>query len=169
MDVANVAKCALQIIRHLSSFSDVTRWCQSVATEKAVVCSCSSMVAILSNISIPFITDRNKEMLKTSKLHPAAFAASVCYNCYSTIYGQAYSLYRSRPFACGRDSMMNPQHIRGHNVNAAISPQYAEGSSALGARPLVALLQQRTRPGVTLSWTSAQGSAPKYPTIMNIN
>lgn len=116
------------------------------------------MVAILSNISIPFITDRNKEMLKTSKLHPTAFAASVCYNCYSTIYGQAYSLYRSRPFACGRDSMMNPQHIRGHNVNAAISPQYAEGSSALG-----------TRPGVTLSWTSAQGSAPKYPTIMNIN
>ena len=74
MDVANVAKCALQIIRHLSTFSDVTRWCQSVATEKAVVCSCSSMVAILSNISIPFITDRNKEMLKTSKLHPAAFA-----------------------------------------------------------------------------------------------
>ena len=145
MDVANVAKCALQIIRHLSTFSDVTR-------------SCSSMVAILSNISIPFITDRNKEMLKTSKLHPTAFAASVCYNCYSTIYGQAYSLYRSRPFACGRDSMMNPQHIRGHNVNAAISPQYAEGSSALG-----------TRPGVTLSWTSAQGSAPKYPTIMNIN
>ena len=70
MDVANVAKCALQIIRHLSSFSDVTRWCQSVATEKAVVCSCSSMVAILSNLSIPFITDRNKEMLKTSKLHP---------------------------------------------------------------------------------------------------
>ena len=88
-----------------------------IATEKAVVCSCSSMVAILSNLSIPFITDRNKEMLKTSKLHPAAFAASVCYNCYSTIYGQAYSLYRSRPFACGRDSMMNPQHIRGHNVN----------------------------------------------------
>ena len=152
MDVANVAKCALQIIRQLSTFSDVTRWCQSVATEKAVVCSCSSMVAILSNISIPFITDRNKEMLKTSKLHPTAFAASVCYNCYSTIYGQAYSLYRSRPFACGRE------HIRGHNVNAAISPQYAKGSSALG-----------TRPGVTLSWTSAQGSAPKYPTIMNIN
>jgi hypothetical protein len=116
------------------------------------------MVAILSNISIPFITDRNKEMLKTSKLHPTAFAASVCYNCYSTIYGQAYSLYRSRLFACGRDSMMNPQHIRGHNVNTAISPQYAEGSSALG-----------TRPGVTISWTSAQGSAPKYPTIMNIN
>jgi hypothetical protein len=54
--------------------------------------------------------------------------------------------------------MMNPQHIRGHNVNAAISPQYAEGSSALV-----------TRPGVTLSWTSAQGPAPKYPTIMNIN
>ena len=158
MDVANVAKCALQIIRHLSTFSDVTRWCQSVAMGKAVVCSRSSMVAILSNISIPFITDRNKEMLKTSKLHPTAFAASVCYNCYSTIYGQAYSLYRSRPFACGRDSMMNPQHIRGHNVNAAISPQYAEGSSALG-----------TRPGVTLSWTSAQGPAPKYPTIMNIN
>ena len=148
MDVANVAKCALQIIRHLSTFSDVTRWCQSVAMGKAVVCSCSSMVAILSNISIPFITDRNKEMLKTSKLHPTAFAASVCYNCYSTIYGQAYSLYRSRPFA----------HIRGHNVNAAISPQYAKGSSALG-----------TRPGVTLSWTSAQGPAPKYPTIMNIN
>ena len=24
-------------------------------------------------------------------------------------------------------------------------------------------------PKVTLSWTSAQGSAPKYPTIMNIN
>lgn len=158
MDVANVAKCALQIIRHLSTFSDVTRWCQSVATEKAVVCSCSSMVAILSNLSIPFITDRNKEMLKTSRLHPTAFAASVCYNCYSTIYGQAYSLYRSRPFACGRDSMMNPQHIRGHNVNAAILPQYAEGSSALV-----------TRPGVTLSWTSAQGPAPKYPTIMNIN
>ena len=158
MDVANVARCALQIIRRLSSFSVVTRWCQSVATEKAVICSCSSIVAILSNMSIPFITDRNKEMLKTSKLHPAAFAASVCYNCYSTIYGQAYSLYRSRPFACGRDSMMNPRHIRGHNVNAAISPQYAKGSSALG-----------TRPGVTLSWTSAQGSAPKYPTIMNIN
>ena len=158
MDVANVAKCALQIIRHLSSFSDVTRWCQSVATEKAVVCSCSSMVAILSNLSIPFITDRNKEMLKTSKLHPAAPVASVCYKCYSTIYGQAYSLCHTRLFAYGRDSMMNPQHIRGHNVNAAISPQYAEGSSALG-----------TRPGVTLSWTSAQGSAPKYPTIMNIN
>ena len=158
MDVANVAKCALQIIRHLSSFSDVTRWCQSVATEKAVVCSSSSMVAILSNISIPFITDRNKEMLRTSKLHPAAPAASVCYKCYSTIYGQAYSLCHTRLFAYGRDSMMNPQHIRGHNVNAAISPQYAEGSSALG-----------TRPGVTLSWTSAQGSAPKYPTIMNIN
>ena len=158
MDVANVAKCALQIIRHLSTFSDVTRWCQSVATEKAVVCSCSSMVAILSNLSIPFITDRNKEMLKTSKLHPAAPAASVCYKCYSTIYGQAYSLCHTRLFAYGRDSMMNPQHIRGHNVNAAISPQYAEGSSALG-----------TRPGVTLSWTSAQGSAPKYPTIMNIN
>lgn len=158
MDVANVAKCTLQIIRHLSSFSDVTRWCQSVATEKAVVCSCSSMVAILSNLSIPFITDRNKEMLKTSKLHPTAFAASVCYKCYSTIYGQAYSLCHARLFACGRDSMMNPQHIRGHNVNAAISPQYAEGSSALV-----------TRPGVTLSWTSAQGSAPKYPTIMNIN
>ena len=158
MDVANVARCALQIIRRLSSFSVVTRWCQSVATEKAVICSCSSIVAILSNMSIPFITDRNKEMLKTSKLHPTAFTASVCYNCYSTIYGQAYSLYRSRPFACGRDSMMNPQHIRGHNVNAAISPQYAEGSSALG-----------TRPGVTISWTSAQGSAPKYPTIMNIN
>lgn len=158
MNVANVAKCALQIIRHLSSFSDVTRWCQSVATEKAVVCSCSSMVAILSNLSIPFITDRNKEMLKTSRLHPTAFAASVCYNCYSTIYGQAYSLCHTRLFACGRDSMMNPQHIRGHNVNTAISPQYAEGLSALG-----------TRPGVTLSWTSAQGSAPKYPTIMNIN
>ena len=158
MDVANVAKCALQIIRQLSTFSDVTRWCQSVATEKAVVCSCSSMVAILSNISIPFITDRNKEMLRTSKLHPAAPAASVCYKCYSTIYGQAYSLCHTRLFAYGRDSMMNPQHIRGHNVNAAISPQYAEGSSALG-----------TRPGVTLSWTSAQGSAPKYPTIMNIN
>ena len=158
MDVANVAKCALQIIRHLSTFSDVTRWCQSVATEKTVVCSCSSMVAILSNISIPFITDRNKEMLKTSKLHPAAPVASVCYKCYSTIYGQAYSLCHTRLFAYGRDSMMNPQHIRGHNVNAAISPQYAEGSSALG-----------TRPGVTLSWTSAQGSAPKYPTIMNIN
>ena len=158
MDVANVAKCALQIIRHLASFSDVTRWCQSVATEKAVVCSCSSMVAILSNLSIPFITDRNKEMLKTSKLHPAAPVASVCYKCYSTIYGQAYSLCHTRLFAYGRDSMMNPQHIRGHNVNAAISPQYAEGSSALG-----------TRPGVTLSWTSAQGSAPKYPTIMNIN
>ena len=158
MDVANVAKCALQIIRHLSTFSDVTRWCQSVATEKAVVCSCSSMVAILSNLSIPFITDRNKEMLRTSKLHPAAPAASVCYKCYSTIYGQAYSLCHTRLFAYGRDSMMNPQHIRGHNVNAAISPQYAEGSSALG-----------TRPGVTLSWTSAQGSAPKYPTIMNIN
>lgn len=158
MDVANVAKCALQIIRHLSSFSDVTRWCQSVATEKAVVCSCSSMVAILSNISIPFITDRNKEMLRTSKLHPAAPVASVCYKCYSTIYGQAYSLCHTRLFAYGRDSMMNPQHIRGHNVNAAILPQYAEGSSALG-----------TRPGVTLSWTSAQGSAPKYPTIMNIN
>ena len=158
MDVANVAKCTLQIIRHLSSFSDVTRWCQSVATEKAVVCSCSSMVAILSNLSIPFITDRNKEMLKTSRLHPAAFAASVCYKCYSTIYGQAYSLCHTRLFAYGRDSMMNPQHIRGHNVNAAISPQYAEGSSALG-----------TRPGVTISWTSAQGSAPKYPTIMNIN
>ena len=158
MDVANVARCAMQIIRQLSTFSDVTRWCQSVATEKAVFCSCSSMVAILSNISIPFITDRNKEMLKTSKLHPTAFAVSVCYNCYSTIYGQAYSLYRSRLFACGRDSMMNPQHIRGHNVNTAISPQYAEGLSALG-----------TRPGVTLSWTSAQGSAPKYPTIMNIN
>ena len=158
MDVANVARCALQIIRHLSSFSDVTRWCQSVATEKAVFYSCSSMVAILSNISISFMTDINKEMLKTSKLHPAAYAASVCYNCYRTIYGQAYSLYHSRMSACGRDSMMNPQHIRGHNVNAAISPQYAEGSSALG-----------TRPGVTLSWTSAQGSAPKYPTIMNIN
>ena len=158
MDVANVAKCALQIIRHLSTFSDVTRWCQSVATGKAVVCSCSSMVAILSNISIPFITDRNKEMLRTSKLHPAAPAASVCYKCYSTIYGQAYSLCHTRLFAYGRDSMMNPQHIRGHNVNAAISPQYAEGSSALG-----------TRPGVTISWTSAQGSAPKYPTIMNIN
>ena len=158
MDVANVAKCALQIIRHLSSFSDVTRWCQSVATEKAVVCSSSSMVAILSNISIPFITDRNKEMLRTSKLHPAAPAASVCYKCYSTIYGQAYSLCHTRLFAYGRDSMMNPQHIRGHNVNAAISPQYAEGSSALG-----------TRPGVTISWTSAQGSAPKYPTFMNIN
>ena len=158
MDVANVAKCALQIIRHLSSFSDVTRWCQSVATEKAVVCSRSSMVAILSNISIPFITDRNKEMLKTSRLHPTAFAASICYNCYSTIYGQAYSLCHTRLFAYGRDSMMNPQHIRGHNVNTAISPQYAEGSSALW-----------TRPGVTLSWTSAQGSAPKYPTIMNIN
>ena len=158
MDVANVAKCALQIIRHLSSFSDVTRWCQSVATEKAVVCSCSSMVAILSNLSIPFITDRNKEMLKTIKLHPAAPAASFCYKCYSTIYGQAYSLCHARLFACGRDSMMNPQHIRGHNVNTAISPQYAEGLSALG-----------TRPGVTLSWTSAQGSAPKYPTIMNIN
>ena len=158
MDVANVAKCALQIIRQLSTFSDVTRWCQSVATEKAVICSCSSMVAILSNLSIPFITDRNKEMLRTSKLHPAAPAASVCYKCYSTIYGQAYSLCHARLFACGRDSMMNPQHIRGHNVNAAISPQYAEGSSALG-----------TRPGVTLSWTSAQGSAPKYPTIMNIN
>ena len=158
MDVANVAKCALQIIRHLSTFSDVTRWCQSVATGKAVVCSCSSMVAILSNISIPFITDRNKEMLRTSKLHPAAPAASVCYKCYSTIYGQAYSLCHTRLFAYGRDSMMNPQHIRGHNVNAAISPQYAEGLSALG-----------TRPGVTLSWTSAQGSAPKYPTIMNIN
>ena len=158
MDVANVAKCTLQIIRQLSSFSDVTRWCQSVATEKAVFCSCSSMVAILSNISIPFITDRNKEMLRTSKLHPAAPAASVCYKCYSTIYGQAYSLCHARLFACGRDSMMNPQHIRGHNVNAAISPQYAEGLSALG-----------TRPGVTLSWTSAQGSAPKYPTIMNIN
>ena len=158
MDVANVAKCALQIIRHLSTFSDVTRWCQSVAMGKAVVCSCSSMVAILSNISIPFITDRNKEMLRTSKLHPAAPAASVCYKCYSTIYGQAYSLCHARLFACGRDSMMNPQHIRGHNVNAAILPQYAEGSSALG-----------TRPGVTISWTSAQGSAPKYPTIMNIN
>ena len=158
MDVANVARCALQIIRHLSSFSDVTRWCQSVATEKAVFYSCSSMVAILSNISISFMTDINKEMLKTSKLHPAAYAASVCYNCYRTIYGQAYSLYHSRMSACGRDSMMNPQHIRGHNVNTAISPQYAEGSSALG-----------TRPGVTLSWTSAQGSAPKYPTIMNIN
>ena len=158
MDVANVAKCALQIIRQLSTFSDVTRWCQSVATEKAVVCSCSSMVAILSNISIPFITDRNKEMLKTSKLHPTAFAASVCYNCYSTIYGQAYSLYRSRLFDCGRDSMMNRQHIRGHNLTTAISPLCAGGSSALG-----------TRPGVTLSWTSAQGSAPKYPTIMNIN
>ena len=158
MDVANVAKCALQIIRHLSTFSDVTRWCQSVATEKAVVCSCSSMVAILSNISISFMTDINKEMLKTSKLHPTAFAASVCYKCYSTIYGQAYSLCHTRLFAYGRDSMMNPQHIRGHNVNAAISPQYAEGSSALG-----------TRPGVTISWTSAQGSAPKYPTIMNIN
>lgn len=158
MDVANVAKCALQIIRQLSSFSVVTRWCQTVATGKAVFHSCSSMVAILSNLSIPFITDNKKEMLKTSRLHPTAFAASVCYNCYSTIYGQAYSLYRSRLFACGRDSMMNPQHIRGHNVNAAISPQYAEGSSALG-----------TRPGVTLSWTSAQGSAPKYPTIMNIN
>ena len=158
MDVANVAKCALQIIRHLSTFSDVTRWCQSVATGKAVVCSCSSMVAILSNLSIPFVTDRNKEMLRTSKLHPAAPVASVCYKCYSTIYGQAYSLCHTRLFACGRDSMMNPQHIRGHNVNAAISPQYAEGSSALG-----------TRPGVTLSWTSAQGSAPKYPTIMNIN
>ena len=158
MDVANVAKCALQIIRHLSTFSDVTRWCQSVATEKAVVCSRSSMVAILSNISIPFITDRNKEMLRTSKLHPAAPVASVCYKCYSTIYGQAYSLCHTRLFAYGRDSMMNPQHIRGHNVNAAISPQYAEGSSALG-----------TRPGVTISWTSAQGSAPKYPTIMNIN
>ena len=158
MDVANVARCALQIIRHLSSFSDVTRWCQSVATEKAVVCSCSSMVAILSNISISFMTDINKEMLKTSKLHPTAFAASVCYKCYSTIYGQAYSLCHTRLFAYGRDSMMNPQHIRGHNVNAAISPQYAEGSSALG-----------TRPGVTISWTSAQGSAPKYPTIMNIN
>ena len=158
MDIANVAKCALQIIRHLSSFSVVTRWCQSVATGKAVVCSCSSMVAILSNLSIPFITDRNKEMLRTSKLHPAAPAASVCYKCYSTIYGQAYSLCHTRLFAYGRDSMMNPQHIRGHNVNAAISPQYAEGSSALG-----------TRPGVTISWTSAQGSAPKYPTIMNIN
>ena len=158
MDVANVAKCALQIIRHLSTFSDVTRWCQSVATGKAVVCSCSSMVAILSNISIPFITDRNKEMLRTSRLHPAAPVASVCYKCYSTIYGQAYSLCHARLFAYGRDSMMNPQHIRGHNVNAAISPQYAEGSSALG-----------TRPGVTLSWTSAQGPAPKYPTIMNIN
>lgn len=158
MDVANVARCALQIIRQLSSFSDVTRWCQSVATEKAVFYSCSSMVAILSNISISFMTDINKEMLKTSKLHPAAYAASVCYNCYRTIYGQAYSLYHSRMSACGRDSMMNPQHIRGHNVNTAISPQYAEGSSALG-----------TRPGVTLSWTSAQGSAPKYPTIMNIN
>ena len=158
MDVANVAKCALQIIRQLSTFSDVTRWCQSVATEKAVVCSCSSMVAILSNISISFMTDINKEMLKTSKLHPTAFAASVCYKCYSTIYGQAYSLCHTRLFAYGRDSMMNPQHIRGHNVNTAISPQYAEGSSALG-----------TRPGVTLSWTSAQGSAPKYPTILNIN
>ena len=158
MDVANVAKCALQIIRHLSTFSDVTRWCQSVATGKAVVCSCSSMVAILSNLSIPFVTDRNKEMLKTSKLHPAAPAVSVCYKCYTTIYGQAYSLCHTRLFACGRDSMMNPQHIRGHNVNTAISPQYAEGLSALG-----------TRPGVTLSWTSAQGSAPKYPTIMNIN
>ena len=158
MDVANVAKCALQIIRHLSTFPDVTRWYQSVATGKAVVCSCSSMVAILSNLSIPFITDRNKEMLRTSKLHPAAPAASVCYKCYSTIYGQAYSLCHARLFACGRDSMMNPQHIRGHNVNTAISPQYAEGSSALG-----------TRPGVTLSWTSAQGPAPKYPTIMNIN
>ena len=158
MDVANVARCALQIIRHLSTFSDVTRWCQSVATEKAVFYSCSSMVAILSNISISFMTDINKEMLKTSKLHPTAFAASVCYKCYSTIYGQAYSLCHTRLFAYGRDSMMNPQHIRGHNVNAAISPQYAEGSSALG-----------TRPGVTISWTSAQGSAPKYPTIMNIN
>ena len=132
MDVANVAKCTLQIIRHLSSFSDVTRWCQSVATEKAVVCSRSSMVAILSNISIPFITDRNKEMLKTSKLHPTAFAASVCYNCYSTIYGQAYSLYRSRLFACGRDSMMNPQHIRGHNVNTAISPNMPKARQPSG-------------------------------------
>ncbi len=154
MDVANVARCALQIIRRLSSFSVVTRWCQSVATEKAVFYSCSSMVAILSNISIPFMTDINKEMLKTSKLHPAAYAASVCYNCYRTIYGQAYSLYHSRMSACGRDSMMNPQHIRGHNVNTAISPQYAEGSSALG-----------TRPGVTLSWTSAQGPAPKNPIL----
>ena len=152
MDVANVAKCALQIIRQLSSFSDVTRWCQSVATEKAVVCSCSSMVAILSNISIPFITDRNKEMLKTSKLHPTAPAASVCYNCYSTIYGQAYSLYYTRLFACGRDSMMNPQHIRGHNVNTAISPQYAKGTQPYG-----------TQPGVTLSWTTAQGHTPKNP------
>ena len=152
MNVANVAKCALQIIRHLASFSDVTRWCQSVATEKAVFCSCSSMVAILSNISIPFITDRNKEMLKTSKLHPAAPAASVCYKCYSTIYGQAYSLCHARLFACGRDSMMNPQHIRGHNVNTAISPQYAKGSQPYG-----------TRPGVTLSWTSTQGRAPKNP------
>ena len=152
MDVANVAKCALQIIRQLSTFSDVTRWCQSVATEKAVVCSCSSMVAILSNISIPFITDRNKEMLKTSKLHPAAPAASVCYKCYSTIYGQAYSLCHARLFACGRDSMMNPQHIRGHNVNTAISPQYAKGSQPYG-----------TRPGVTLSWTTAQGHTPKNP------
>ena len=88
MDVANVAKCALQIIRHLSSFLVVTRWCQSVATEKAVFHSCSSMVAILSNLSIPFITDINKEMLKTSKLHPTAFAASVCYNCYSTFTGR---------------------------------------------------------------------------------
>ena len=52
------------------------------------------------------------------------------------------------------DSAMNPQHIRGHNVNTAISPQYAEGSSALG-----------TRPGVTLSWTSAQGPAPKNPIL----
>ena len=63
------------------------------------------------------------------------------------------------------DSAMNPQHIRGHNVNTAISPQYAEGSSALGARPLVALLQQRTRPGVTLSWTSAQG--PPRPSLLH--
>ena len=66
------------------------------------------------------------------------------------------------------DSAMNPQHIRGDKVNAALSPQYAKGLStpAFGERRLAPPLG--TRPGVTLSWTSVQGSAPMYPILQTV-
>ena len=152
MNVTIVARCALQIIRHLTLFLTVTSWCQLVATVKACCGYCSRLVTKMSNVTISIITDKNNGMLIINKLRIPFLAASVCYNCNVTIYAQAYYHHLLRIPACGRDSDMNPQHIRGHNVNTAISPQYAKGTQPYG-----------TRPGVTLSWTTAQGHTPKNP------
>lgn len=152
MDVTIVARCALQIIRHLALFLTVTRWYQLVATVKDCFGVCSNIVAILSIVTISIITDKNNRMLIINRLRLPFLVASVCYNCNATIYGQGNCLHHLRIPACGRDSDMNPQHIRGHNVNTAISPQYAKGTQPYG-----------TQPGVTLSWTTAQGHTPKNP------
>ena len=152
MDVTIVARCALQIIRHLALSLTVTRWCQLVATVKACCGYCSSLVTKMSNVSLSFLSNGGRLVLIINELCLPFLVTSVCYNCNATIYAQAYCHHHFRIPACGRDSDMNPQHIRGHNVNTAISPQYAKGSQPYG-----------TRPGVTLSWTTAQGHTPKNP------